>query len=120
MRLKSLMGVALVAWTSGQPMAETTLTMRRVNNNDIITMQKLSSRFEQTRPDIKLRWVVLEENILPSRLTTDIATISLFEAPMWGQRGWLSSFDDAPASYGMSDLLQSVKDVNRRGVLPSL
>ena len=119
MRLKSLMGAALVACTSGQAMAETTLTVGTVNNNDIITMQKLSSKFEQAHPDIKLKWVVLEENILRSRLTTDIATnggqfdvmtIGLFEAPMWGQRGWLSSFDDAPASYEMSDLLQSVKD----------
>ena len=119
MTLKTLVATAAVLWATGHAMAETTLTIGTVNNSDILTMQKLSKTFEAAHPDIKLKWVVLEENILRSRLTTDIATnggqfdvmtIGLFEAPMWGQRKWLSSFDDAPASYGMQDLLTSVKD----------
>ena len=119
MKITALAAAASVWWCSGQAMAETTLTIGTVNNNDILTMQKLSTNFEASHPDIKLKWVVLEENILRSRLTTDIATnggqfdvmtIGLFEAPMWGAHKWLSSFDDAPASYDMPDLLQSVKD----------
>ncbi|MGI4798836.1 MAG: ABC transporter substrate-binding protein [Janthinobacterium lividum] len=110
---------AAFALLSGPALAETTITIGTVNNNDIITMQKLSTNFEKTHPDIKLRWVVLEENVLRQRLTTDIATnsgqfdvmtIGLFEAPMWGQRKWLSSFDNPPASYNMDDLLKSVRD----------
>ena len=94
MTLKTLVATAAVLWATGHAMAETTLTIGTVNNNDILTMQKLSKTFEAAHPDIKLKWVVLEENILRSRLTTDIATnggqfdvmtIGLFEAPMWGQ-----------------------------------
>lgn len=111
--------VAACALLSGQALAETTITIGTVNNNDIVTMQKLSTSFEKAHPDIKLRWVVLEENVLRQRLTTDIATnsgqfdvmtIGLFEAPLWGQRKWLSSFDDPPASYDVDDLLKSVRD----------
>ena len=54
--------------------AQTTLTIATVNNVQMIEMQKLSPEFEKQHPDIKLRWVVLEENVLRQRLTTDIAT----------------------------------------------
>ena len=104
---------------AGSALAETTLTIATVNNNDMVVMQKLSKDFETKNPDIKLNWVVLEENTLRQRLTTDIAThggqydimtIGLFEAPMWGQRGWLVPFDNVPADYKLDDVLQSVRD----------
>ena len=41
-----------------------TLTIATVNNSDMIRMQKLSKTFESEHPDIKLNWVVLEENCL--------------------------------------------------------
>ena len=37
-------------------------------------MQALSHKFEEANPDIQLRWVVLEENVLRQRTTTDIAS----------------------------------------------
>ena len=100
-------------------MAETTVTIATVNNNDMIVMQKLSSQFEQQHPDIKLKWVVLEENVLRQRLTTDIGThggqydvttIGLFETPIWGHQGWLAPLDGATASYKLDDVLKSVRD----------
>jgi sorbitol/mannitol transport system substrate-binding protein len=54
--------------------AADTLTIATVNNNDMIRMQRLAKVFEQQHPDIQLKWVVLEENVLRQRLTTDIAT----------------------------------------------
>lgn len=39
----------------------------------MIIMQKLSSTFEAANPDIQLNWVVLDENVLRQRVTTDIA-----------------------------------------------
>jgi sorbitol/mannitol transport system substrate-binding protein len=113
-----LLGVAALL-ASGYAMAETTLTIATVNNNDMIVMQKLSQEFLAQNPDIKLNWVVLEENVLRQRLTTDIAThggqydiltIGLFEAPMWGERGWLVPFDNVPADYKLDDVLKSVRD----------
>ena len=69
--LASLAGLSL---GSGDALAQTTLTIATVNNGDMVVMQRLSAKFEQQHPDIKLRWVVLEENVLRQRVTTDIAT----------------------------------------------
>ncbi|MGO4612254.1 hypothetical protein AB4142_38540, partial [Variovorax sp. 2RAF20] len=40
-----------------------TVTIATVNNSDMIRMQRLSKTFEQLHPDVKLNWVVLEENV---------------------------------------------------------
>ncbi len=100
--------------------AQTRLTIATVNNGDMIIMQKLSAAFEKENPGIKLDWVVLEENILRGRLTTDIATrggqfdiltIGNYEAPMWGKNGWLVRLDeDLPASYDLIDILKPIRD----------
>ena len=96
-----------------------TLTIATVNNSDMIRMQKLSKTFETEHPDIKLNWVVLEENVLRQRLTTDIATqggqfdvltIGMYEAALWGAKGWLEPMKDLPASYDLDDVFPSVRD----------
>lgn len=96
-----------------------TLTVATVNNNDMVIMQRLSDAFEQSHPDIDLEWVVLEENVLRQRLTTDIATnggqfdvmtIGTYEAPIWAERGWLTPLDKLPADYNREDLLKPVID----------
>ncbi len=96
-----------------------TLTIATVNNSDMIRMQKLSKTFEAEHLDIKLNWVVLEENVLRQRLTTDIATqggqfdvltIGMYEAALWGAKGWLEPMKDLPASYDLDDVFPSVRD----------
>ncbi|MDR9861888.1 ABC transporter substrate-binding protein [Pseudomonas baetica] len=96
-----------------------TLTIATVNNSDMIRMQKLSKTFETEHPDIKLNWVVLEENVLRQRLTTDIATqggqfdvltIGMYEAALWGGKGWLEPMKDLPASYALDDVFPSVRE----------
>ncbi|WP_095152236.1 sugar ABC transporter substrate-binding protein [Pseudomonas sp. Irchel s3b5] len=96
-----------------------TLTIATVNNSDMIRMQKLSKTFEAEHPDIKLNWVVLEENVLRQRLTTDIATrggqfdvltIGMYEAALWGAKGWLEPMTDLPASYALDDVFPSVRE----------
>jgi sorbitol/mannitol transport system substrate-binding protein len=96
-----------------------TLTIATVNNSDMIRMQKLSKTFEAEHPDIKLNWVVLEENVLRQRLTTDIATqggqfdvltIGMYEAALWGGKGWLEPMKDLPASYALDDVFPSVRE----------
>ena len=98
--------------------ADATLTIATVNNGDMVVMQKLSAQFEQQHPDIHLRWVVLEENVLRQRVTTDIATkagqfdvltIGNYEVPIWAKQGWLLPMD-LPASYDVGDLLKPVRD----------
>ena len=41
-----------------------TVTIATVNNPAMIELKKLSPKFEAANPDIKLNWVVVEENIL--------------------------------------------------------
>ena len=54
--------------------AATELVIATVNNGHMIEMQKPSKNFEAANPDIKLKWVTLEEGVLRQRVTTDITT----------------------------------------------
>ncbi len=98
--------------------AESTLTIATVNNGQMIQMQRLSSNFEQQHPDIHLRWVVLEENVLRQKVTTDIAThggqfdilpIGDHEVPIWAKQKWLVPFDNLPADYDVNDILPTIR-----------
>lgn len=117
--LRILLAVFIsIAATAAQ--AQTQLTIATVNNSDMIIMQRLSKEFEKAHADIKLNWVVLEENVLRERVTTDIATkggsfdiltIGTYEAPIWGKKGWLVRLDDdLPASYELDDVLKPIRD----------
>ena len=118
-RIRISLGVAAICLTAAPAFADSTLTIATVNNNDMIVMQKLSGQFEKEHPDIHLRWVVLEENVLRQRVTTDIATkagqfdvltIGNYEVPIWAKQGWLLPMDNLPASYDVNDLLKPVRD----------
>lgn len=107
-----------------------TLTIATVNNSDMIRMQRLSKTFESQHPDIQLNWVVLEENVLRQRLTTDIATqggqfdvltIGMYEAALWGAKGWLQPMQDLPAAYDLDDVFPSVREgLSVKGTLYAL
>src|SRR6187455_418648 len=95
-----------------------TLTIATVNNADMIIMQKLSPRWEQATGH-KLNWVVLEENVLRQRATTDIVTkggqfdiitIGSYETPIWGKQGWLNPLNDLGDDYDYGDLIETVKN----------
>jgi sorbitol/mannitol transport system substrate-binding protein len=104
--------------TGSQAAGKTRLTIATVNNGDMVVMQGLSSKFEQANPDIQLRWVVLEENVLRQRTTTDVAsqggqfdvlTIGSYETPIWARRDWLRPLD-LPASYDVNDLIKPIRE----------
>src|SRR5262245_29623237 len=103
---KAAASAALLCCAAAQAKAET-LTIATVNNSDMIIMQKLSPEWEKATGN-KLNWVVLEENVLRQRVTTDIATksgqfdiltIGAYETPIWGKAGWLTPLDDLGADY---------------------
>ena len=105
----------LGAWTGA--LAEE-LTIATVNNSDMIIMQRLSPQWEK-QTGHKLNWVVLEENVLRQRVTTDIATkggqfdiitIGAYEAPIWGAKGWLNSLDDFGADYDYADIYEPIRN----------
>jgi sorbitol/mannitol transport system substrate-binding protein len=80
-------------------------------------MQKLTKNFETANPDIKVKWVTLEEGVLRQRVTTDIATkggqfdvmtIGMYETPIWGKKGWLQELK-TDAAYDVDDLLPAMR-----------
>ncbi|QLL10815.1 ABC transporter substrate-binding protein [Pseudomonas chlororaphis] len=115
---------------SGVSLGAQSVTIATVNNSDMIRMQKLSKTFESEHPDIKLNWVVLEENVLRQRLTTDIATqggqfdvltIGMYEAALWGAKGWLQPMQDLPAAYDLQDIFPAVREgLSAKGTLYAL
>ena len=120
MRLKTLLMTTSIALLSiaGIAQAETTLTIATVNNPDMVVMQKYSAEYE-AETGVKLNWLVLDENTLRQRVTTDIATgggqfdiitIGLYETPIWGKQGWLQPFDNLSAEYDVEDILPTVRD----------
>jgi sorbitol/mannitol transport system substrate-binding protein len=115
--LALLASAALVAWILYPADRRPELTIATVNNADMILMQQLSSEFEK-QSGVKLNWVVLGENVLRQRLTIDISTgsstfdvitIGSYEAPLWGERGWLVPLDDLGADYGYDDIFDVVR-----------
>jgi sorbitol/mannitol transport system substrate-binding protein len=120
--MKRLLGAALsgaVLLAALPALAETDLTIATVNNGDMIRMQKLTDDFTSANPDIKLKWVTLEENVLREKVTTDIATkggqfdvltIGTYEVPIWAKKGWLVSLDNLGADYDVDDLLPKIRD----------
>ncbi|OWY27252.1 ABC transporter substrate-binding protein [Herbaspirillum robiniae] len=105
---------------SGVARAEpVTINIASINNPDMIELQKLAPQFEKANPDIKLRWVTMEESVLRQRLTTDIATnsgqfdlmtIGAYEAPIWAKKGWLAPMSGLPADYDEADLIKPVRE----------
>jgi sorbitol/mannitol transport system substrate-binding protein len=112
-------GLALGALLASTAMASAqTLTIATVNNGDMIRMQSLASAFTEQNPGITLEWVVLEENILRQRVTTDIATkggqydvmtIGTYEVPIWAKLGWLLPLDNLGEDYDVDDLLPAIR-----------
>lgn len=98
--------------------AKETITIATVNNGDMITMKELSNKFTSQNPDIDLKWVTLEENILRQRVTTDVATkggqydvmtIGTYEVPIWGKQNWLTELDNLGKNYDLDDLLPAIR-----------
>jgi sorbitol/mannitol transport system substrate-binding protein len=120
MQLKQVALLSAVGWIAGTSLVFAqgqTLTIATVNNADMIIMQRLSPKWEQATGN-KLNWVVLEENVLRQRATTDIATkggqfdiitIGSYETPIWGKQNWLMPVDDLGTDYGYDDLIPTVK-----------
>jgi sorbitol/mannitol transport system substrate-binding protein len=115
-RLAFLVVVVLSTFATAQ---QKTVTIAAVNNPAMIELQKLSAKFEADNPDIKLNWVVVEENVLRQRITTDISTqsgqfdlvfLGLYETPIFAKRGWLREMKDIPKDYDVDDVFKSLRD----------
>lgn len=117
MNRKTLIALACGLLPFGAALANTEIVIATVNNRQMIEMQKLTPVFEKANPDIKVKWVTLEESVLRQRTTTDIATkggqfdimtIGMYEVPIWGKKGWLKEIK-TDASYDIDDLLPGIR-----------
>ncbi|WP_374374359.1 sugar ABC transporter substrate-binding protein [Dongia sp.] len=116
--LGTLLGaVSAIAMTTAALAEE--LTIATVNNGDMIRMQGLTEDFTAKNPDITVKWVTLEENVLRQRVTTDIATkggqfdvltIGTYEVPIWAKKDWLVPLDNLGADYDVDDLIPKIRD----------
>ncbi len=109
--------IAAVLLLGSGPVLAADITVATVNNSQMVVMQRLSSQWEKQTGN-HINWVVLEENVLRQRVTTDIATnggqfdvitIGSYETPIWGKQNWLDTVGDFPASYDYNDVFQSVR-----------
>jgi sorbitol/mannitol transport system substrate-binding protein len=95
-------------------------------------MQRLSGAFEADHPRIRLRWVVLPENDLRTRVTSDLAvgagsfdvvTVGAYEIALWSANGWIRNLDSLMAAwpeavqpgYERDDILGSVRQALSTG-----
>lgn len=109
----ALLVIALGACSPGDS-GRTTLTIATVNNGDMVRLKDFTKDFEASHPKIRLKWVMLEENVLRQRVTTDVAirggqydvvTIGAYEVSVWTKRNWLASLNDLGPSYRADDLI---------------
>ena len=114
----TLTWIAGAAFAGAAYAAPTELVIATVNNGHMIEMQKLTKNFEAANPEIKVKWVTLEEGVLRQRVTTDIATkggqfdimtIGMYETPIWGKKGWLKELK-TDAAYDVDDLLPAMRN----------
>ena len=111
--LSLLLGVA-----SAQAQQKT-VTICAVNNEPMIELKKLSAKFEQKNPGIKLNWVIVEENVLRQKVTLDVSQhsglydlvfIGLYDTPIFAKQGNLLPFENLPAEYDLEDVFKSIRD----------
>ncbi|MGW2562293.1 ABC transporter substrate-binding protein [Streptomyces sp. NPDC001514] len=90
-----------------------------VNNPQMLDLQKLAPEFTR-KTGIKVNFTVLPENDVRDKISQefssqaggyDVASISNFEAPIYGRNGWLAPLDDSVASdpaFEQDDVLPSL------------
>ncbi|MBI5925915.1 MAG: sugar ABC transporter substrate-binding protein [Aquabacterium sp.] len=114
-RLATLL--AGVIWITPWATHATELVIATVNNGHMITLQKMSGEFERAHPDVKLKWITLEEGVLRQQVTRDVTTkagqfdvmtIGAYEAPIWAKKGWIRPLTPSPG-YEVADLLAPIR-----------
>ncbi len=105
---------------------KTTITVAVVNNPDQRKLLALSDKFQAAYPNIALSFVMLPENELRDRVTTDISTgagsfdivqVGTYDTPIFAKNKWLASVDalmkanpkSVQPNYDVDDLLKAIR-----------
>ena len=99
-----------------------TVTVGMVGNPQMKELEQLKGEFESSHPGITLNLLVLPENEIRSKVTTDVSTgaatfdavtIGMFEVPLFAKQGWIDELGsqlDADPAYDSADFFKSVRD----------
>jgi sorbitol/mannitol transport system substrate-binding protein len=100
-----------------------TITVAVVNNPQMVDIQKLTpDGFEASHPNIKVKYVTLDENTLRDQVTKDVAAkggqfdvvmIGPYETPIWAKNNWivdLTSYANNDKAYQVDDLIKPIRD----------
>jgi hypothetical protein len=93
-----------------------------VGNPQMKELEQLKGEFESSHPGITVNLLILPENEIRSKVTTDVSTgaatfdavtIGMFEVPLFAKQGWIDELGsqlDADPTYDSNDFFKSVRD----------
>jgi sorbitol/mannitol transport system substrate-binding protein len=93
-----------------------------VGNPQMKELEQLKGEFESTHPGITVNILILPENEIRSKVTTDVSTgaatfdavtIGMFEVPLFAKQGWIEDLTgalDGDPAYDSADFFKSVRD----------
>jgi sorbitol/mannitol transport system substrate-binding protein len=97
------------------------VSVAMVGNPQMKTLEQLKGDFESSHPGITLNLLVLPENQVRDKVTTDISTnaaqfdlvtIGMYEVPLWAKNKWIEEVGttlQGDASYDFNDLIPSIR-----------
>lgn len=121
-----LLGSTLLSQPLVRAQEKTTITVAVVNNPDQRKLLNLADKFQAQYPNIAVSFVMLPENELRDRVTTDVSTgagsfdivqIGTYDTPIFAKNGWLASVDELAAAnpnnvqadYDFDDLIKPIR-----------
>ncbi len=120
-------GTMAACSSSGSPGQSTsgkqTITVAVVNNPQMIDIEKLTPKgFAVSHPNIKVKYVTLDENTLRDQVTKDVAAgggqfdvvmIGPYETPIWAKNKWiddLTPYTTRDTAYNVNDLIKPIRE----------
>lgn len=98
-----------------------TVSVAMVGNPQMKALEQLKGDFESSHPGITLNLLVLPENQVRDKVTTDISTnaaqfdlvtIGMYEVPLWAKNKWLEEVGttlEQDPNYDFGDLIPSIR-----------
>jgi sorbitol/mannitol transport system substrate-binding protein len=98
------------------------VTVAMVQNPQMVALVDVLPDFYARYPNVKLNILILPENDVRAKVTTDVTTganqfdlvtIGMYETPQWAAKGWIDEVGttlDANPAYDSADFFKSIRD----------
>ena len=99
-----------------------TVNVAMVGNPQMKELQNALPEFNKKYPNIKVNLLILPENEVRAKVTTDVSTgastfdlvtVGMYEVPLWAKQKWIDEVGttlDADPTYDTSDFFKSIRD----------